>query len=84
MAVLCAARTTSNVMVVVVLMVVLGYVGAVNLVQEKEVDDTESVALMWGIADTTASVGRVFKYHIPADAFKGSVQSYEVLSLIHI
>ena len=78
MAVLCAARTTSNVMVVVVLMVVLGYVGAVNLVQEKEVDDTESVALMWGIADTTASVGRVFKYHIPADAFKGSVQSYEV------
>lgn len=78
MAVLCAARTTSNVMVVVVLMVVLGYVGAMNLVQEKEVDDTESVALMWGIADTTASVGRVFKYHIPADAFKGSVQSYEV------
>ena len=78
MAVLCSARTTSNVMVVVVLMVVLGYVGAMNLVQEKEVDDTESVALMWGIADTTASVGRVFKYHIPADAFKGSVQSYEV------
>lgn len=78
MAVLCAARTTSNVTVVVVLMVVLGYVGAMNLVQEKEVDDTESVALMWGIADTTASVGRVFTYHIPADAFKGSIQSYEV------
>ena len=82
-------------MVVLVVMVMMGYVSAMNLVQEekkvdeyvsamnlvqeeKEVDDTGSVSLMWGIADTTASVGRVFKYHIPADAFKGDVQSYEV------
>lgn len=38
-----------------------------------------SVALMWGIADTTATVGRMFRYHIPGDAFKGPVKSYEVV-----
>lgn len=38
----------------------------------------QPVALMWGIADTTATVGRLFQYHIPSDAFKGSVDKYVV------
>lgn len=38
----------------------------------------EPVSLLWGIADTTATVGRVFRYHLPSDAFKGSVDRFVV------
>ena len=31
-----------------------------------------------GIGDTIATVGRVFKYAIPRDAFRGDVSKYEV------
>lgn len=58
-------------------------VGGDNLVDSNtngnQDTSASSVALMWGIADTTASVGRMFRYHIPGDAFKGSVQKYEVV-----
>ena len=40
--------------------------------------NTEPVSLMWGIGDTTAFVGRIFTYAIPLDAFKGSIQSFQV------
>lgn len=39
---------------------------------------TEPVALHWGIADTSAVVGKLFNYVIPSDAFKGDILSYEI------
>ncbi|KAK3102063.1 hypothetical protein FSP39_008481 [Pinctada imbricata] len=33
---------------------------------------------MWGIADTSATVGKMFNYAIPSDAFKGTVLKYKV------
>jgi hypothetical protein len=36
---------------------------------------TEPVALHWGIADTSAVVGKMFNYVIPSDAFKGNIIS---------
>ena len=49
-------------------------ISAENLVKQED----SGISLLWGIADTTASVGRMFQYHIPADAFKGDIQSYKV------
>ncbi|XP_071083665.1 dystroglycan 1-like [Haliotis cracherodii] len=40
--------------------------------------DESSVSLMWGIADTTASVGHFFNYTIPHDAFRGNDLKYKV------
>ena len=37
------------------------------------------VMLMWGIADTSATVGKMFNYAIPDDAFKGTVLKYKVI-----
>lgn len=36
------------------------------------------VRRLWGIPDTTASVGRIFSYVIPEDAFSGEVERYIV------
>ncbi|XP_067134350.1 dystroglycan 1-like [Centruroides vittatus] len=36
------------------------------------------VRRLWGIPDTTASVGRLFNYVIPEDAFSGEVERYVV------
>ena len=44
----------------------------------ERVDSKPSLGLMWGIADTTAHVGRFFNYSIPADAFKGKTLHYLV------
>ncbi|XP_046570474.1 dystroglycan 1-like [Haliotis rubra] len=41
--------------------------------------DDSSVSLMWGVADTTASVGHFFNYTIPQDAFKGNGLQYKVM-----
>ncbi|KAK6994399.1 hypothetical protein BgiMline_010997, partial [Biomphalaria glabrata] len=35
----------------------------------------EDVAVKWGVADGTATVGRLFRMHIPSDAFSGDVVS---------
>ena len=42
---------------------------------------TEPVALHWGIADTSAVVGKMFNYVIPSDAFKGNIISYKVVEV---
>lgn len=36
------------------------------------------VSVKWGVADSTANVGRAFQLHIPGDAFSGTVLSYSV------
>ncbi|XP_060070674.1 dystroglycan 1-like [Ylistrum balloti] len=36
------------------------------------------VALNWGIADSSAVIGKLFNYAIPSDAFKGDIVSYKV------
>lgn len=36
------------------------------------------VALNWGIADSSAVIGKLFNYAIPSDAFKGDIISYKV------
>lgn len=38
----------------------------------------QPISVLWGIADTTATVGRLFSFTIPKDAFKGYVTSYKV------
>lgn len=50
----------------------------VNSVDPVKPKRTEPVALHWGIADTSAVVGKMFNYVIPSDAFKGDILSYEV------
>lgn len=42
---------------------------------------TRGVRRLWGVADTEASVGRLFSYPIPADAFEGDVVQYQVKGL---
>lgn len=42
---------------------------------------TDPVALHWGIADTSAVVGKMFNYVIPSDAFKGDIISYKVMEV---
>lgn len=39
-----------------------------------------NVKKKWGVPDTTAYVGKLFKHHIPADAFIGNVHHIEVLT----
>ncbi|XP_059153408.1 dystroglycan 1-like [Physella acuta] len=41
----------------------------------------EGVAVKWGVADGTATVGRMFRMHIPSDAFSGDVTSYTIKSV---
>ena len=41
-------------------------------------DPRQPLSVMWGIADTTATVGRLFTFTIPKDAFKGHVTGYKV------
>ncbi len=38
----------------------------------------EEVAVRWGVADASATVGRATRIHVPADAFSGDVAAYEV------
>ena len=38
----------------------------------------EPLTVMWGLADTTATVGKVFHYRLPKDAFRGKVTGYKV------
>lgn len=40
--------------------------------------DNEPLTLLWGIADTTAYVGKLFTYALPNDAFQGNVVHYNV------
>ncbi|KAL8592183.1 hypothetical protein ACOMHN_030858 [Nucella lapillus] len=59
-------------------MMMVVVVAAVMVMGEEGVKG-EGVSLRWGVADTTASVGRLFRYHVPGDAFKGHVDRYEVV-----
>ncbi|KAJ8302124.1 hypothetical protein KUTeg_021111 [Tegillarca granosa] len=45
-------------------------------ISPNHIKEEEPVSLLWGIADTSAIVGRLFKYHIPSDAFKGNIHKY--------
>ena len=38
----------------------------------------EPLSLLWGIADTTAYVGKLFTYTLPNDAFQGNIVHYDV------
>ncbi|GFR87483.1 dystroglycan [Elysia marginata] len=40
-----------------------------------------NVEVRWGIADTAATVGRLFRMHVPGDAFSGEVKGYTVKTL---
>jgi hypothetical protein len=40
--------------------------------------NSERVQRLWGIADTTATAGHLFTFTVPADAFSGGINSYEV------
>ncbi|XP_005097620.2 dystroglycan [Aplysia californica] len=41
----------------------------------------EPVGVNWGVTDSTAIVGRMFRLHIPSDAFSGTVDGYEVKTM---
>lgn len=38
----------------------------------------EPLTLLWGIADTTGYVGRLFSYTLPDDAFQGNIVHIDV------
>lgn len=44
--------------------------------------DDPSLRKFWGIQDVTTSVGKLFRYKIPNDAFKGTIVYYEVCTSI--
>lgn len=45
---------------------------------EMKVPASEPLTLLWGIADTTAYVGKLFTYTLPNDAFQGNIVHYDV------
>ncbi|XP_076447994.1 dystroglycan 1-like [Babylonia areolata] len=82
MAVVCPRWGRTWAVALVVVMMMGGMVDSMDVVEvprDAGVQGEEGVAVLWGIADTTASVGRLFRYHIPGDAFKGQVDGFEVL-----
>ena len=40
--------------------------------------DPPPLTLFWGIPDTQANVGKLYKFTIPANAFQGNVDYYQV------
>ncbi|XP_045164539.2 dystroglycan 1-like [Mercenaria mercenaria] len=45
---------------------------------EMKIPASEPLTLLWGIADTTAYVGKLFTYTIPSDAFQGNIVHYNI------
>ncbi|XP_013780975.1 dystroglycan-like [Limulus polyphemus] len=52
--------------------------GSFNRPQNLPKKDVE-VKRFWGVPDTTATIGKLFNYSIPEDAFTGQVDQYKVL-----
>ncbi|GFO03409.1 dystroglycan [Plakobranchus ocellatus] len=44
-------------------------------------DEDGHIEVRWGIADTAAMVGRLFRMHIPGDAFSGDVKSFTIKTI---
>ncbi|GAB6033486.1 hypothetical protein CHUAL_013371 [Chamberlinius hualienensis] len=40
--------------------------------------NSNHVKKLWGLTDSTATVGHLFQYHIPSDAFSGVIHHYKV------
>ncbi|KAL8558005.1 hypothetical protein ACOMHN_016558 [Nucella lapillus] len=83
---LALSRTWGVVVVVVVMKMVVGWGQGMDVAGVspshnggEEGKGGEGLRVMWGIADTTSSVGRLFRYHIPSDAFQGPVESFQVV-----
>ena len=53
-------------------------VEALKTSQDRKQSDSEPLTLLWGIADTTAYVGKLFTYTLPNDAFQGNVVHHHV------
>jgi len=53
--------------------------------QARDAADTltgsEPLTLLWGIPDSTAYVGKLYRFTIPPDAFQGNIVGYEVQTL---
>ena len=45
---------------------------------DQKLSPSEPLTLLWGIADTTAYIGKLFSYTLPSDAFQGNVVQYDV------
>ena len=45
---------------------------------KEEIVAKQPVSVMWGIADTTATLGKLFQYTLPKEAFRGEVTRYKV------
>jgi len=45
---------------------------------KQQTTGSEPLTLLWGIADTTAYVGKLFTYTLPNDAFQGNIIHYDV------
>lgn len=52
--------------------------------QKPQAANSEPLTLLWGIADTTAYVGKLFTYTLPSDAFQGNIVTYTVSSPTNI
>lgn len=50
----------------------------VPLTLEMKMPASEPLTLLWGIADTTAYVGKLFRYTIPSDAFQGNIVHFDI------
>ncbi|KAH9510151.1 hypothetical protein Btru_043601 [Bulinus truncatus] len=46
-----------------------------SAVAQKQGGSSSEVGVKWGVADCTATVGRLFRMHVPGDAFSGDVIS---------
>ncbi|CAG5117347.1 unnamed protein product [Candidula unifasciata] len=54
-------------------------VSTVNFLLVVNGQHDKQVAVKWGVADSTATVGRLFRMHIPSDAFRGNILSHKIL-----
>lgn len=44
----------------------------------------QPISVMWGIADTIATLGKLFQYTLPKEAFRGEVTRYKVRTKIKL
>lgn len=55
-----------------------GFLDSVQSTHQSSAKSESGVQKQWGLADTTATSGKLFQYHIPSDAFVGNIHHYEV------
>ncbi|KAL4226430.1 Dystroglycan (Dystrophin-associated glycoprotein 1) [Mactra antiquata] len=71
-------RKMVSVAIVTIFCVLSSVNGEKAVLEMKQQPLSEPLSLLWGIADTTGYVGKLFKYMLPNDAFQGNIVHYHI------